>query len=308
MNRATKSDSWVQNPDGTPGYTCSIITGCRMGEAHPYCFAQTLANGRLRDRYLANSNIALLSIAQSMNDALPQISLGEAHNDPFYPRFWPDRLGELDEFLTRSRKPVGIFLNIMGEWAGDWIPASWQDAQFEVINKHPRHRFYLLTHQPQNLERFSPFPDHCYVGVTATTFTAYMAALKGLMAIQAKIKFLSLEPLLEEVINQSKHHGFCNLLSYCHINWLIIGAMTGTKSLIMEMAKKYPELTPMPYGKLWTLQPQISWIEEIVRAADRAGAKVFLKENLVPMIANSLDPNKMMLYPDGMHLRQEMPG
>ncbi|GAH88970.1 unnamed protein product, partial [marine sediment metagenome] len=55
------------------------------------------------------------------------------------------------------------------------------------------------------------------------------------------------------------------------------------------------------------LQPKIEWVEEIVGAADRAGIPMFLKDNLVPMIADSLDPNKMMLYPDGMHLKQEMP-
>ncbi|KKL11207.1 hypothetical protein LCGC14_2548160, partial [marine sediment metagenome] len=42
-------------------------------------------------------------------------------------------------------------------------------------------------------------------------------------------------------------------------------------------------------------------------ACDKAGIPVFLKENLVPMIADSLRPEKMMFYPDGIHLRQEMP-
>ena len=50
MNRTTIE--WVKNPDGTQGYTWNPITGCLNG--CPYCYARKLANGRLKQRYLAN--------------------------------------------------------------------------------------------------------------------------------------------------------------------------------------------------------------------------------------------------------------
>jgi len=272
MNRATHNDSWVQNPDGTLGYTCSLITGCLLG--HDYCFASKLANGRLKKRYLANENTASMTGFQ----LLGRDKAGYLHpeDDPFYPRFWPDRLVELDRFLTKSREPVGVFLNIMGEWAGDWVPRAWQDAMFELIRRHPRHRIYLLTNCPQNLPRFSPFPDHCYVGVTATDPRAFCEATRALADIEAKVRFVSVEPYLAGPITFPLWVGK-------FLDWLIIGAQT------------------KPYKP-----PKIEWVEEIVRAADKAGIPVFLKDNLLELV-NYQSPETEFAFNKEGYYRQEMP-
>lgn len=264
MNRATKNDSWVRNPDGTLGFTCSIITGCRLG--HEWCFARKLANGRLKNLYLANDNCLDVEVAGV--DA-----------DPFYPRFWMDRLVGLDHFLAKRKKPVGVFLNIMGEWAGDWVPEAWQNWMFEIMRRYPQHRFYILTHCPKNLPKWSPFPDNCYVGVTLTTREQHFELfLNGFRQVGAKIKYVSLEPLLEPLYFHPSD------IKTLGINWLIIGAMTGAKKDIMELHQSYPKLTPMPWGKRWTLQPLVEWVGEVAGACGRAGVPLFLKENLQPMV------------------------
>jgi hypothetical protein len=73
--------------------------------------------------------------------------------------------------------------------------------------------------------------------------------------------------------------------------------------------KKYPELTLMPYGKKWTLQPKIEWVQEIVQAADRAGVAVFLKDNLRSMLCDALVSHKIerQQFFKGYLLRQELP-
>lgn len=54
---------WVLNPDGTQGYTWNPITGCLnhtdgcKGGNFP-CYAYKIANGRAKQRYLANKNTA----------------------------------------------------------------------------------------------------------------------------------------------------------------------------------------------------------------------------------------------------------
>ena len=66
--------------------------------------------------------------------------------------------------------------------------------------------------------------------------------------------------------------------------------------------------------------PKIEWVREIVEAADRAGAKVFLKDNLSPLFAENNCQyfteyrDKMFSFKDfeskggtRWHLRQEMP-
>jgi len=272
---------WVKNPDGTHGYTWNPITGCLnhnngmcKGGGFP-CYAYRLANGRLEERYLANSNYPETERYQRV---------------PFYPRFWPERLepigltggkkrphsyGYLGGF--KEHKPKGIFVCDMGELFGDWIPEDWQQQIFEVIKTNPYHRFYLLTKQPQNLIKFSPFPENCWVGVTATRGRFYPEAMNALLNIDAKIKYLSIEPCLGPMPYNFSFKG---------LDWLIIGAQT------------------RPYKP-----PAIEHVKEIVEVADRAGIPIFLKDNLRTLILDSLarhEIDRPHFLSNG-ELRQEIP-
>jgi len=265
MNR-TKIE-WVKNPDGTQGYTWNPITGCLNG--CPYCYARKLANGRLRQRYLDNHNVI------PDYDAL--ISALEDIEDPFYPRFWAERLRDpvQDISYAQSRrfgaqaKVKGIFVVDMGELFGDWIPREWQDKIFETIKDCPQHRFYLLTKQPQNLIKWSPFPENCWVGVTATDQKMFYEATKYLAQIEATIKYISVEPMFGRIF-------FPAWIGEV-LNWLIIGVQT------------------KPYKP-----PQIDEVEGAVNACDKAGIPVFLKDNLKPLARDSFGGIE---FP----LRQELP-
>lgn len=293
MNRATSSDGWVRNHDNKmPGFTCSIITGCCNDCPFP-CFARVLANGRLRERYLANYTIA----------KPPTPNPQSQHLDPFWPRFWPSRV----EQVYARKKPSGIFLNIMGEWAGDWVPVTWQKNMFDMIRDCPQHRFYLLTKQPHRLHSFSPFPSNCYIGVSATTPEQLWLALEHFKEIEASITFLSLEPLLYDPFKGDWALSRSTIKSLA--DWLIIGCLTGTKAAIVEAHKRYPGLTPAPLSPQspngrWGLLPRVQWVGEVCEAADKVGIPIFLKENL-----RGLLPEEDPLFNSAPHkLRQEMPG
>ena len=267
---------WVLNPDNkTLGKIWNPITGC-LNDC-PYCYARKLANGRLKQRYLANKNIALNSLATSIRISPNEVGhIGDADYDrgladPFYPRFWLDRLYE----PCHIEKPVGIFAVDMGEFFGGWVPREWQDLIFSVIEATPQHRFYLLTKQPQNLIKWSPFPANCWVGISVTNNKQMNDALYFNPDYKAKIKFLSFEPLLER-IDKSR-------LAMYRYDWVIIGACTGTLNDLETLATKYPDLTLIPYGKRWTLQPKIEWVLEIRDAATKLGIPIFLKDNLEPI-------------------------
>jgi len=301
MNR-TKIE-WVRNPDGTPGYTWNPITGCLNGCS--YCYARRLANGRLKQRYLANTNWA--------REALPYYKHleGLPEWNPFYPRFWPERLKELQpiggvvcELVYPPKTPKGIFVCDMSDLFGIGIPEQWTQAVLDMIKKWPAHRFYLLTKQPQNLIKWSPFPDNCWVGVTATDTSMAWTASKHLSQIEAKVKFLSIEPLLSW--KTSTPYTTENIVAGLNgsLDWLIIGAMTFKGGVIGT----YPQLTPMPYGKRETLQPKLEWVEEIVKVADKAGIPVFLKNNLWPLFDGSKYAEPLWAFGKDSKLRQEMPG
>jgi protein gp37 len=157
------------------------------------------------------------------------------------------------ERLRSPRKPTGIFVCSTFEWLWD---ESWAHNIYTWIKAFPQHRFYTLTKLPEQLPQFSPFPENCWVGVTATNQPAYDDAVYWLHQIKAPVKYISLEPLLTSVY----------LPNYKDVDWLIIGAQTN------------------PYKP-----PEISWVREIVEAADRAGIPVFLKDNLEALFDTDID-------------------
>lgn len=285
---------WVQNPDGTQGYTCNSKTGCFNG--CEYCYARKLANGRLKQRYLANP-IWIGHYAGGTNTNIESFHAGKS--DPFYPRWWPERL----EQIRKRKTPSGIFLDDMSDWMGDYWPDEWTQQELQVMRDCPQHRFYTLTKQPQNLVKWSPFPDNCWVGVTATDYAKFLEACNYLeYPLEAKVRYLSLEPLLGWENNWTQSYTV-NSLKRAHINWLIIGACTGSLNSLKYTAMTYPELTLVPYGKMWTLQPKIEWVQEIVHAADKAGVKVFLKNNLMPLF----EAEGITRREDWTGIRQEIP-
>ena len=276
MNKT--SIEWVKNPDGTQGYTWNPITGCLNG--CPYCYARKLANGRLKQRYLANNNGA------PQEDIL---DYGRDMKDPFYPRFWEERLGDIKRgyhyidwsgACEHGASLKGIFVCDMSDLFGIGIPDQWTRQILETIKRNGKDRFYLLTKQPQNLIKFSPFPENCWVGVTATDSKMAWNAYVDLAAIYAPIKFLSLEPLLEQIDTRM----IANFKGY--INWVIIGAQTKP-----------------------TVYPKIEWVEEIVEACDKAFIPVFLKNNLEPLfeLERKSDVRLLRLNKGNWELRQELP-
>jgi len=199
--------------------------------------------------------------------------------DPFYPRFWSSRICE----PIIDGTPKGIFVCDMSDIFGIGVPDRWTQQVLQIIRNDTVNRFYLLTKQPQNLLKFSPFPDNCWVGVSVCNDKMLDVAVDKLEDIQAKVKFISFEPLLKH-LTLSLDYAFY----YSGISWLIIGAQTKP-----------------------TVMPKIEWVREIVEAADQAGIPVFLKDSLDILLGQNSDFKKWQgedsqgnnLY----GLRQEMP-
>jgi hypothetical protein len=252
--------------------------------------------------------------------------LGRIYDDPFYPRFWKEKLKGIErpgypfsdwsnnnqsrtipiEYLPvnrhAKRKARGIFACDMGDLFGIGVPEEWTQEVLDAIRRNGVDRFYLLAKQPQNLIKFSPFPENCWVGVTATGYWRYVDACNYLTQVEAKVKFLSLEPLLTwDKESAYFFHG-------AGVKWLIIGACTGSASDIGKVQRRYPDLEHKPLGNKWTAQPKIEWVKEIVDAAGKAGVKVFLKNNLDPLLRTVDGQIPSGLCDNYGHtLRQEMP-
>lgn len=305
---------WVVNPDGSvPGWTSNPMTGCEnhvkglCKDGGFPCYAYRLAHGRVEPLYLANDNIANPIVIGSTIDEAEEEAM-EKLTDPFYYRFWPKRLEELhnrNRGIHRGLAPKerGIFMCDMGDLFGDCVPQPWQNEVLHAIDLNQGwDRFYLLTKQPQNLPRWSPFPDNCWVGVTVTSENMMKAAQQGLDNVACKYKYISFEPMLgrlsEWSLKQIRDH-LCQ--------WVIIGGCTGTQNDLSGLRKKYPHLHLIPYGKKWVLAPPIEHVEELVRAADKAGIPVFLKDNLWPLCNGSIGTVPKWAFNNEASFRQEFP-
>ncbi len=199
----------------------------------------------------------------------------------FEPTFYPEAL----ESPLYIKKPSVIGV----AWVGDIIGygLKYKEEVYSTIERCPWHTFLFLTKNSENLAKWNLFAKNCFVGVTATNYQTFVTACGELGALKhtgkINLAFLSLEPLLDWDTDSSF---VLDWLMHGEINWVIIGAMTGTLEDIKKGIKKAPiwnikDLKPMPLNRnRWSLQPPISWVSEIVAAADKAGCAVFLKDNL----------------------------
>ena len=188
-----------------------------------------------------------------------------------YKRFkWNPEI-RFEPIINLPSKPSRIFVGSTIELFGEWVDSFWLDSIFRSVKDNPQHIFQFLTKQPQNLIKFK-FPDNCWVGVTATNREMFKSATHYLAEVEADVKYISLEPLLGQVLEYNKKPFMGG------VSWVILGSQT------------------KPYKP-----PKIEWVQEILVACHNADIPVFMKDNLRPLIDNSIG------WGEGWKLRQEMP-
>jgi protein gp37 len=189
-----------------------------------------------------------------------------------YDRFHWDKTIRLDDHamamailgIEHLKKPSRIFVGSTIELFGEWVKPEWLKEIFILARVYTQHIFIFLTKQPQNLQKWSPFPQNCYIGVSATNYSQFRHALDGLQGISARVKFISFEPLQEGFsvtrVVTTKRFDICFGLQ--DLDWLIIGMETGNR-------KGKPPLSQVQ-----------NWAREIIKVADEAGIPCFTKDNL----------------------------
>jgi len=214
-------------------------------------------------------------------------------------RFRPEVLDDI------PKKPCRVFVGSTIELLlfPEWLPEI-----FSRCRQHPEHTFIFLTKQPQELPQWSPFPDNCWVGVTACTMRMMVDGLDELYDIKARIKFLSLEPLLEWNVES---YVMQKNLEAQQVDWIIIGAMTGRKGRLLQLQEdRYPQLRLErldAVGRKWTLLPELEWVRDIILAADAADIPVFLKDNIYKLAMERPAEDHDLYWEDMSTLRQELP-
>ena len=137
-------------------------------------------------------------------------------------RTLPDRLDE----PLHWRKPRRVFVNSLSDLFHKDVPDDFIAQVFATMEKAHWHTFQLLTKRSSRLRALSaslPWPDNVWMGVSVED-DQYAFRIDDLRATGAKVKFLSLEPLLGPLPN----------LDLTGIDWVIVGGESGPKARQMK--------------------------------------------------------------------------
>jgi protein gp37 len=126
----------------------------------------------------------------------------------------------------RWHKSQFVFVNSMSDLFHEDVPQDFILKVFEVMRRAAHHRFQVLTKRSERLLEMNDllqWQDNIWMGVTVE-HDEYRYRIDHLRKTDARIKFLSLEPLL----------GPLPALDLARIDWVIVGGESGTDARLID--------------------------------------------------------------------------
>jgi protein gp37 len=154
----------------------------------------------------------------------------------------------LDDPLKR-RKSTVYFVNSMSDLFHEGVPFSFIDQVFDTITKSHWHTFQILTKRADRMAEYfagKRAPRNAWIGVSVEDRKYGLPRIDFLRTVDATVRFLSVEPLLEDLIT----------IDLSNIHWVIVGGESG------------PKARPM----------QQEWVESIQLQCEEQGAAFFFKQ------------------------------
>lgn len=180
--------------------TWNPVTGCtKVSPGCKHCYAEVMAK-----RLQAMGTLGY-------EDGFSKISLME------------DRLSQP---LSR-KKATMYFVNSMSDLFHEKVPFEFIDRVMETIAQTPQHVYQILTKRAGRMKEYfssRPVPGNAWLGVSVEDKNYGRPRIAELQTIRAKTRFLSIEPLLED-LGQIRLKG---------IHWVIVGGESGQKARQME--------------------------------------------------------------------------
>jgi len=134
------------------------------------------------------------------------------------------------ESLAAPKKlnsPKLIFVNSMSDLFHEDVPEGFIKEVFDTMLQTPRHTYQILTKRAGRLESMGaqlPWPDNVWMGVSVEN-DEFMWRVNKLVNVPARVRFLSLEPLL----------GPLSRLNLEGIDWVIAGGESGPGARFVDI-------------------------------------------------------------------------
>jgi len=157
----------------------------------------------------------------------------------------PERLAEPLE----RRKPTVYFVNSMSDLFHEKVPFEYIGRVFDVMARAPQHTFQVLTKRAERMAAFCRdirVPPNVWLGVSVENRKHGVPRIDVLRSIDAGVRFLSVEPLLEDL----------GRIDLSDIHWVIVGGESGRKARPMKA----------------------EWVDAIKRQCDAADVAFFFKQ------------------------------
>jgi protein gp37 len=168
-----------------------------------------------------------------------------AYANGFQLTLLPQRLEE----PVRRKTPTMYFVDSMSDLFHEEIPFEYIERVFGTIARCPQHTFQVLTKRAQRMADYfatRAVPGNAWIGVSVEDRRYGVPRIAPLHGIDAPVRFLSIEPLLEDL----------GRLDLRGIHWIIIGGESTRQGRPMREV----------------------WVENILEQAKAAGAAVFFKQ------------------------------
>ena len=121
---------------------------------------------------------------------------------------------------VKRKKPTMYFVNSMSDLFHEDVPDDYLDDIFNVISSINRHTYQILTKRAERMRDYlvnKKIPDNIWLGVTVENREHGLPRIDFLRRIDAKIRFLSCEPLLQDL----------GVVDLAGIHWVIAGGESG---------------------------------------------------------------------------------
>lgn len=152
---------------------------------------------------------------------------GHPYEQGFEPRLVPAKLD--DPF--RWTKPRMIFVNSMSDLFQDFVPDDYIEQVADVMVRANWHTYQVLTKRAPRMQellsgriRFASRATNIWWGVSAENKKHGLPRIEYLRRTPAYIRFLSIEPLLEDL----------GRIDFSGIHWVIVGGESGPGSRPMK--------------------------------------------------------------------------
>lgn len=185
--------------------------------------------------------------AEVMHCRLRAMGQPKYQSDFFQVQTHPEELAK----INNKGKSKMIFINSMSDTFHNRISFSEINKLFSSIKKAEKHTFQILTKRPHNaILFFTHYLDYKYLpnlwlGVTLEN-NREIHRIDALREIPVKVRFLSIEPLLEDLQE----------INLDGIHWVIIGCESGPKRRKCEL----------------------SWVRNIIAQCKAQNVPVFVKQ------------------------------